>query len=302
MSTEQIPEIEVTDIPEVEAVEVQTEPSEPEEQTPEEQPKPFDPKSDKVDFTTPEQQAKFDYTFKNMKMADNRNAMLTEFLAEQQKQLDELRSFKDQYTTEKTESHQAEASRVLMDKLYKARDEGDDAAYDSTLKELISFETQSAATKIVDQKVNEILQKHSQEDTKQAEFVAGLMNEKTETGDYKRPYLQENHPDFKTAISNLAVISMEYKNDPLVLEKSLAKLETMMSVTPMKKEEPPAQPRTPNPMQGSNLTNRKPGNTIKMTKVEQEILQKLEKGSGRKIDLKSYAARRDAELSKRRDR
>ena len=66
-----------------------------------------------------------------------------------------------------------------------------------------------------------------------------------------------------------------------------------MTKTEPPKTEPP-QVRAPNPMQGSNLTNQKPRATIKMTKTEHEILRKLEKHSGRKIDLKSYAARRDS--------
>lgn len=299
MSVEQIPEpeapeIEITEAPEPEEVIQAVEPVE-------EEKKSFDPKSDKVDFTTPEQQQKFDYVFKNMKMADNRNAMLTNFLSEQQKQLDELRTFKEQLVTEKTQDNQVQASRVLMDKLNAAREVGDDVAYDLALKDLIKFETQSEASKLFDEKVNEIYKKESQADTKQAEYVANLMSEKSDTGDFKRPWLQEKHPDFNNAIQQLAVIAYKYQGDPLVLEKSLTELDQVMNGNPMKKEEEPKQTRAPNPMQGSNLTNRKPGSTIKMTKVELDILQKLEKGSGRKIDLKSYAARRDAE-TKRRER
>ena len=124
MSAElQEPTIEVTDPPEVEAVEVSVE--EPKAEEPVE-PKPFDPKTDKVEFDKPEQQQKFDYVFKNMKMSDNRNAMLTEFLTEQQKQLDDLRGKVTSISQEKTQENHTEASRVLMSKLNTARMEGND--------------------------------------------------------------------------------------------------------------------------------------------------------------------------------
>src|SRR3990167_4544304 len=73
--------IEIIDAPEPENVELESEA----ESTPEPTDKKF------VEFDTPEQQEKFNDIYKQMKMSDQRNQMLTEFLMEQQKQLEEVK-------------------------------------------------------------------------------------------------------------------------------------------------------------------------------------------------------------------
>ncbi len=295
MSTEQETVIETTDAAPPETVEVPVEEqnNEPPAQDNEEK-KEFNPKTDKVEFTTPEQQERFNEVFRQMKKSDTRNQMLTDFLAEQQKQLDELRGFTKEIKTEKEQATREHAGSVLMGKLNAAREAGDDRAYDLALKDLIAFESTSHASKIFDQKVNEIYQKESVKEQDQASFVVKAMEERDETGDYRRPWLQENNENFGKALYEISRIAKKYEKDPDILGKTLSELDQVMGGAMTKKPEPPIQTRAPNPMQGSNLTNQKPKGTIKMTRAEQDILSKLQKHSGKKIDLKKYATRRDA--------
>jgi hypothetical protein len=288
-------EIEVTDAPEPEEVEVAVEPVEPVENIEEKvEEKTFNPKTDKVEFDKPEQQERFNEVFRQMKKSDARNQMLTDFLQEQQRQLDELRSGFTQIKTEKTQLDSVEAEKTLMSKIAQARADGDDAAYDKALSEYVTFASDRQFEKKFEQKVNELTKKEQESSQADAAYIESLMSEKDETGSYKRPWLQESHADFNNAIQQLAVIAYKYTNDPQQLKKSLTELDQIMG-TQMKKEEPTkTQSRAPNPMQGSNLTNQKPKGTIKMTRKEAEILKKLERHSGKKIDLKKYEARRSA--------
>lgn len=298
MSTEQIqeePEIEVTDAPEATEVEIPVD--EPEVPKVEEPQKTFDPKKDKVEFDKPEQQERFNEVFRMMKKSDQRNEMLTEFLEEQQRQLDELRGFTKEIKTERFQADQAEAEQAIMAKIRQARDSADDEAYDKAFAELVSFRSGKEAQKIFDEKVKELSKTEAAQNDNDAKFVLKAMEEKDESGEFLRPWLQENHENFPTALYQIKKIANKYAGDPQILEKTLKELDQVMG-SPMKKTEPPKEPtpqaRAPNPMQGSNLTNHKPKGTIKMSRKEAEILSKLERHSGKKIDLKKYEARRTA--------
>jgi hypothetical protein len=267
------PEIEVVqEAVEPEVVEIPSD--DPVEESPAE--KAFDPKKDRVDFDKPEQQEKFDYVYKQLKMSDNRNAMLTDFLQKQQEQLDKLNS-------RFVENDTQEAEKVLTEKIRLARENDDHEAYDKAFQELVDFK----ATKIIDKKVNEYAAKESQTELAQAKYVASLMEEKDDTGQYKRPWLQEGHPEFDNSLSQLAVIAYKYQKDPDVLQKSLKELDQIMG-SKKTTQEPPKQNRAPNPMQGSNLTNYKPKDKVTMTRAEIEIAKKLG------VDPKRYAAQRDS--------
>lgn len=295
-------ETEITDAPEVDSVEVQIDSQDPpENQENEPEKKAFNPKTDKVEFDKPEQQARFNEVFRDLKKSDQRNQMLTDFLQEQQRQIDELRSATQEIKAEKIQLDQVEAEKLLMSKIRTARDEGDMDAYDAAYVELTEFRASKAAQKIIDQKVNELSQKDSTVDAGHARYIASLMEERGASGEFVRPWLQETHPEFTDTIQQLAVIAYKYNGDPNQLQKSLSELDRIKGAQ-MKKDEPPktaqTQQRAPNPLQGSNLTNQKPKGTIKMTRAEQTILNKLQQHSGRKIDLQKYAARRDAMYKK----
>lgn len=284
-------EVEVTDIPDQADIEVPLEDlpqDEPEEQ------KTFNPKTDKVDFDKPEQQERFNEVYRQLKKSDQRNAMLTDFLSEAVKKMDELSGVTKEIKNKENLQQEQDAENILIKKLRDAHEEGDNDTFVKTLRELQSFEVNRTAEKIFEQKVNEYTQKERAEVDDSAKYVESLMSEKDDTGNFRRPWLQENHPDFQEAIKELAVISLKYKDDPQILQKSLNDLDKSMGSPMTKTEEPKPQTRAPNPMQGSNLTNHKPKGTIKMTRAEADILKKLERHSGKKIDLKKYEARRAA--------
>lgn len=263
-------EIEIIEAPEPEA--------EPEK-------KPFDPRTDKVDFSTPEQQEKFNYMYKQVKQSDTRNQMLTDLLTEQQKQLDELKG-------RFTQSDEADAEKILLSKIKFARDQGDDDAEIKATDELVKYR----AEKIVSEKLNafkgETVRAEPEVSAPEIEYVESLIGETDLSGKPVRPWLQENHPEFNNALHELGVIAQKYVNDPDSLKKSLADLDTVMKAKLSPPVKPPIQTRTPNPLQGGNLTNNKPKGTIKMTRQEIEIAKKLG------LDPKRYAAKRD-ELNKK---
>ena len=266
---EETVEIEVTDAEQETPVETKPEAK-----------KPFDPKTDKVDFSTPEQQEKFNYMYKQTKMSDARNQMLTDLLQTQQKQLDELKG-----RFQQTDS--ADAERILLGKIKNARDSGDDAAEIAAFSELADFKAQ----KIISEKVNyqKPVQQQPTADSPEAKYVMGLMQEVDNSGQPVRPWFNENHPEFNNALSALETIKVKYIGDPYALPKSLAELDQhMRSRMTEKPAAPSAQVRAPNPLQGGNLTNVKQKTTIKMTRQELDIAKKLG------VDPKNYAAERDS--------
>lgn len=264
------PELEIVEIPDIEA-----------DDTPEA--KRFDPKTDRVDFSTPEQEAKFNYVYKQVKMSDARNAMLTEMLQTQQTQLDELK-------TRFSNTDSADAEKMLFNKIKNARDSGDDAAEFAALNELVEFKA--------DKKIGAFRSQPQQppQMNNETQYITGLIQEMDDNGSPLRPWLQEGHPDFMTAVNLLETkISPQFKGDPLYLQKSMYELDQIMR-NKMTDAPPKQQPQTraPNPMQGSNLTNVTKKPTIKMTRQELDIAKKLG------VDPKKYAARRDAETAKGR--
>lgn len=273
---EQAAEIIKEDPVEIEVVEQETEtPADP-------KPKSFDPKTDKVEFSTPEQQEKFNYMYKQTKMSDTRNQMLTNLLQEQQKQLDELKG-----RFSKTDS--ADAEHVLVNKIMAARDAGDPSAEMNATKEMVEF----LADKKISEKVNNSPSKSANPvsaESPDSLYVISLMNETDDGGQPARPYLREGDPNFENALNTLESIKNKYMGDPYALPKAMSELHQLMmpKMTQTAPNQPrPVQSRAPNPLQGGNLTNHKPQTTIKMTRQELEIAKKLG------VDPKRYAARRD---------
>lgn len=263
-------------VDEVEIVELPDEQPETPVEQPEEQ-KPFDPKTDKVEFTTPEQQEKFNYIYKQAKMSDARNAMLNDLLAEQQRQLDALKSRFQQ-------TDDTDAEKILLGKIKQARDAGDDAAEIEAINALTDFKVdKKLAPKQppVQQPQNTIPPEHAQEFS----YIANLVNERDTAGNLARPWLNETHPEFDTTIETLKTIAQKYTGDPLAVPKSLAELDNLMRQKMTQK--PPVQTRAPSPMQGGNLTNVNQKPTIKLTRQELDIAKKLG------VDPKRYAAKRD---------
>lgn len=259
-----------------------------------EQPEPEEPKKqDRVEFSTPEQQAKFNDVYKQMKMSDQRNAMLTDILTEQQRQLDELRA-------RNLQSDSANAEQMLMAKIKAARETGNEDAEFKAIGELADFRAEQKIRK-VNATQQQAQQQTAQLETREAQYVDSLMRETDASGNLIRPWLNPQGPDFNNTINQLQTIAKKYYGDPFALQKSMAELDVIMS----QKKEPPkphvtTNTRAPNPMAGGNLTNGNPRGTIKMTRAEMDIINKLNAGlpEGRKIDPKKYAARRDAQNAK----
>ena len=243
--------------------------------------KAFDPKTDRVEFSTPEQQAKYNDQYKQTKMADARNAMLLEM---NQKAIQRIEELEGRF--QQTDS--AEAERILLGRVKAARDGGDDAAEIAALNELTNFKVeQRLAEKL--KPANPVDQQQAYQHAKsQVDYVEKMQKEVDASGNLVRPYLHENYPGFDNVISDLESIVQRHVGDPLALEKSLFELDQVMR-TKMTKPTPPPQPqlRAPNPLQGGNLTNTKQKTTIKMTRQELEIAKKLG------VDPKRYAAERD---------
>ncbi len=272
------PETPNTAVPQEEPLEIEVTDAEQEEKPQAKQEKSFDPKTDKVEFSTPEQQEKFNYIYKQTKMSDARNQMLTDLLQTQQKRLEELEGrFKS------TDS--AEAERMLMGKVKAARDAGDDLAEINAIKEMGEY---FADKKISERAPRQQPQQQYQESAPDAQYVYGLMQEADSSGQPLRPYLNPDHPEFENSIEALENIKLKYIGDPYALPKTMADLDQMMRAK-MTKQTPPNQftPRPPSPMAGGNLTSNKQKTTIKMTRQELDIAKKLG------VDPKRYAARRD---------
>lgn len=241
--------------------------------------KQFDPRTDKVDFSTPEQQEKFNHVYKQMKMSDARNQMQLDMLQKQQQRLDEL---ENRFRKEDS----ADAEGMLLQKIKFARDSGDDAAEIAAINELTDFKVEKKLSEKVNKPAPQ--QQSNVQDVESTNYVAKLMMETDFEGKPIRPYLFEAHPDYNNTVSLLEKFSTEFEGDPQVVPKSLAKLDQYMKAK-MTEKKPPVQPQTrvPHPMQGSNLTNVNKKTTIKMSRAEMEISRKLG------IDPKRYAAKRD---------
>lgn len=259
------PEIEVTDA-EQEA-----------ETDPQPKAKAFDPKTDKVEFSTPEQQAKFNDQYKQTKMADARNAMLLEM---NQKAIARIEELEKRFSN--TDS--AEAERILLGRVQAARNSGDDAAELAALNELTDFKVE----KKLAEKANKPAPPVMAENSAEVQYISGMIEETAPDGTQLRPWMNNDHPDQAVALAELEPLKAKYAGDPYAIPKILQELDQVMKVKMTKPVSPPQpQLRAPNPLQGGNLTNVKQKTTIKMTRQELEIAKKLG------VDPKRYAAERD---------
>ena len=274
-------EVKSEDIAPHEEIEIIPEPEAQEEapETEAEQEKEFNPRTDKVDFSTPEQQEKFNYIYKQVKQSDARNQMLMDMLETATQKIGDLEG-------RFTQTDEADAKGILVNKIKHARSEGNDEAEISAIEELAEFLAEKKVQKVNKPAVAEV-EKFAPQKAQETQYIQNLMTETDIRGDLVRPWLNENDPKFYNAINELEKISVKYIGDPFALQKSLADLDIVMTQKKEPPKNPPTQTRAPNPMQGGNLTNHKPKATIKLTKAELDIAKKLG------VDPKRYAAKRD---------
>jgi hypothetical protein len=242
----------------------------------EEQEKKFDPKKDKVEFSTPEQLARFKAIEAQRNASDNRNKMYWDIIQKQQERLDALEGRLSQ------EDH-AIAEKTILDKLQQANDEGDTAAIAKAVDELVKFRTASEKKpEKTTQKVNETPIEQSPD----FQYVAELAAETDENGNPLRPWLLDggqNEPQLiKRSEEIAAELYAKNPNDPYIVAKVFKQLDKEMMAKPKAKP----QTRVPDPMQGSNLTQQQQRGAIKLSDKEREIARKLG------VDPKRYFERK----------
>ena len=220
-----------------------------------------------IKIDDPAVQAKFNDIYKQTKMSDARNQMLTRLLVEQQKQLDEFK-------TRFNQTDHAEAARILQSRLKEARDAGNDDMADRVQQEIIDFR--------VDMKLHELQQKQPQNQQQQVAanpdetYVNNLANEKDNSGNYVRPWMDENDPGHERATKVAKFISdkFEVENGYRDIPEIMKRIDQVMtkSKIPQKQTQ---QNRTPDPFAGGNLTNRRNDHRLKLSDAEKEIARKL---------------------------
>lgn len=255
-------EIENTEVEATEEVEVT-------EETQEEQSE--KPEREWIEFT-PEQQKKFNDVYKQVKMSDSRNQMLTKMLEEQQKQLDELKGRFSQ-------TDEAEAERILKDKIQEARDAGDLDTEVRLFKELAAFE------KSVPKKQTKV--EAVDPDTK---YVLALAEETDERGEPTRPWLSNTHPLHRSMLTKAQIVVAELEADGI--EPTLP---AVMKILDERMNKKPTISRAPSPLERGNLTSGKNGVNIKPKLSEQEkiIARKLGMSEADYLDGKTtYGAKR----------
>lgn len=234
------------------------------------------PKKEWVEFT-PEQQAKFNDVYKQVKMSDARNQMLTKMLEEQQKQLDDLKGRFSQ-------TDQAEVERVLKTRLQEAREEGDvDKEFKimGEINEFLSSQKSKQAEKTKETK-------QDIPDDPETRYVVALAQETDDSGQPLRPWLSDKHPRYKSMLTQATIIAaeLEAEGETADITKVMKRLDERMNKKP--------NPRSPDPM-GGNLTTSKNSNNIKpkLSAQEKAIAAKLGMSEADYLDGKlNYGARR----------
>lgn len=220
------------------------------------------PKSDRVEFTTPEQQAKFNDIYKQAKMSDARNKMLLDALKEQDSRLTE---FEKRFA----QTDHSEAERILTTRLKEARAEGDEEKEIKILNELVDFRAES--------KINQRVAKQKptaapiQADP-EVRYVLELAEEVDDSGAPVRPWLNQSHPQFKSATIQAEMIGQRLyaENGEIDIPTVMQELDKAMAKRPTQR---PAT-RQSDPMSG-NLTNNRTAPKLKLSPDEAAICAKL---------------------------
>lgn len=260
MTNETEQEIEVEQVQEApETVEVDAPEEKAATETPEaEEAKGFDPKK-RVEFSTPEQQAKFNNLYKQVKMSDARNAFQSQVIEKLYERLEAL---------EKTQiqSGAKDAETVLQQRIKSARELGDEDAEAKAINDLVQFKVDSAikGTQPKPKPVNTVEQLDPDE-----QYVYGLAIEKDNTGNLLRPWLQDTHPQHQEVLRLAKQYADEYGDDPVVV---MQKLDEHMS--PKKPQPTKTNTRAPDPLR-TNLTVAPNKAKIKVSSKEAEIAKKL---------------------------
>lgn len=223
----------------------------------------FDPKA-RVEFTTPEQQKKFNDVYKQMRMSDSRNRMLNDTLA---KAMDKISEFESRFS----QTDHAEAERILNGRLKEARDAGDENKADKILQEIIDFRVDSKIKAKVPDKKPAVVDPMSGPDVR---TVVSFAQETDAGGKPLRPWISDQHPQHANAmrIAGAVALSVNEEFGYPDLEEILKRMDDAMKVKPV--TTPAGNSRAPDPMRG-NLTNGGPKGKMKLSPQELAAAQKM---------------------------
>lgn len=259
------PEVEVEAAqPEAQAVEQAEVSEQPEIQDVAQEEKEFDPK-ERVTFSTPEQQKKFNDIYKQMKMSDARNQMLKDMLDKAMGKLDEVEKRFSQ-------TDQAEAERILTSRLKEAREQGDEEKADKILQEIVDFKVDSKLKTAIQPKQPTV----NPADDPDVQTVVQFATETDERGAPLRPWISQNHPKHNEAMKLAGALALQVNAELGYTDvgEVMRRMDDAMKPKAAAAKAPVGNSRAPDPMRG-NLTNRPAQGKIKLSPQEMAAAQKL---------------------------
>lgn len=262
-----------TNEPEVEAEVAQPETQETEQAEVSEQPEAqdsaqqeqeFDPRQ-RVEFSTPEQQKKFNDLYKQVKMSDARGKMKDAMIEKALAEIDELKS-------RFAQTDQAEAERILTQRLKEAREAGDEEKADKIFQEIVDFKVDSKLKTVVQPKISEI----NPGDEANIKTVVQLARETDENGVPLRPWIADNHPQHANAmkLAQATALTVNAELGYVDVAEVFRRMDDAMKPKAAAPKAPAGNSRAPDPMRG-NLTNRPTQGKIKLSPQEMAAAQKL---------------------------
>lgn len=220
----------------------------------------FDSKK-RVDFSTPEQQKKFNDIYKQVKMSDARNKMLMDAIERQNQVIDELQGRFSQ-------TDHAEAEKVLNSRLREARDSGDEEKADKILQEIIDFRTEAKIKQLSRPKE----QKPKQDYDPDVQAVVSFAQETDNSGNLLRPWIAETHPQHQNAmkVASAVALAVNAEYGYVDIPEVMKRMDEAMRPKPRQQ----SNSRSPDPMRG-NLTTQQTRSKVSVSSKESEILAKL---------------------------
>ncbi len=227
---------------------------------------PKEAKEEWVDIKDPAVQKKMNNLYKQVKMSDTRNKFLMDANEKALQRIEELESRFNQ-------TDQAEAERVLNQRLQEARDEGDSQKEAKILQEIIDYKVSS---KLSSQKQPEKVQQQPsyQELEPDLQYLHDLATSTDDNGQLAAPWIRADHPKHATALKLAAIYATDYHTEHGYVDIE----EVMDKVTKeMARKTTVSKPnnRAPDPMKGSDLTRRPTQGKIKLSQAEVAMAAKL---------------------------
>lgn len=217
-----------------------------------------------VQFDKPEQQKAYNDLYKQVKMSDTRNSFLMDANTKLLSRLEEVES-------RFAQTDQAEAERILMERLKEARQSGDDDQEIKVLNELVGFHAERKKNK---DKQPAVKPSNFADDALVHDAQA-LFTETDASGNLAHPWILQTHPEHQQYLRMAAIVAAEVNAETgdIDLPTIIERVEERMSkkATGGKTQ---TQRRAPDPMR-SDLTNRQPERKLKLSAAEVSIANKL---------------------------